>query len=211
VDEKLASFIDHSRQKGLDHTTIVMLLRSRGWKETQIAEALAAHELAMPIPERSGIGSARDAFFHLLAFTALYASAISLILLFFTYIEFWFPDPTTRTSTYALDAALSGIRAQLATLLVAYPLFLLVWCYLLREVHLAPEKAKSGVRRWLSFLSLFVGAVTIMTDVISVVYYLVEGDLTVRFLLKVLTLFVITGAIFVYLALVLRSESEAAT
>ena len=150
----------------------------------------------------------RDAFFHLLAFTALYASAISLILLFFAYIEFWFPDPAIRKPTYEVQAALSDIRSQLATLIVSYPLFLLTWSYFC-EVRQTPEKGKSGVRRWLSFLSLFVGAVTIMTDVICVVYFLVEGDLTIRFLLKVLTLLVITGSIFLYLSLVLRSESEA--
>jgi hypothetical protein len=210
MEERLTRFIDHSRQKGLDLAAIFMLLRTSGWKEKQIAEALAARELAMPIPERAGIGSARDAFLHLLAFTALYASAISLILLLFTYIEFWFPDPAMRTSTHQVEAALSAIRAQLATLIVAYPLFLLTWSYLLREVRRTPEQAKSGVRRWLSFLSLFVGAVTIMTDVICVVYFLVEGDLTIRFLLKVLTLLVITGSITLYLSLVLRSESEAA-
>ena len=149
-------------------------------------------------------------FLHLVAFTALYSVAISLVLLFFTYIEFWFPDPAMRKSTSAVDAALSGIRIELATLMVSYPLFLLAWSYLLREVQQNPEKAKSGVRRWLSFLSLFVGAVTIMSDVICAVYYFVEGDLTVRFLLKVLTLLVTTGSIFLYLSLVLRSESEAA-
>jgi hypothetical protein len=155
-----------------------------------------------------GVGSARDAFFHLLAFTALYAWAISLISLFFTYIDFAFPDPATRTSTYAVEAALSGIRWSLATLIVSYPLFLLIWSFLLREVRISPEKGMSGVRRWLSFLSLFVGAVTILTDGITVVYYLVEGHLTVRFLLKVLALLVITGGLFLYLALVLRSEGE---
>ncbi|MGO9465838.1 MAG: DUF5671 domain-containing protein [Isosphaeraceae bacterium] len=129
--------------------------------------------------------------------------------MFFTYIEFAFPDPATRTRTYALEAALSSIRASLATLIVSYPLFLLVWSFLLREVRMSPEKATSGVRRWLSFLSLFVGAVTILTDVIVVVYYLVEGDLTVRFLLKVVVLLVIAGALSTYLAMVLRSEAEA--
>ena len=96
-----------------------------------------------------------------------------------------------------------------SSLMVAYPLFLLVWWYLLREVRMAPEKAQSGVRRWLAFLSLFVGAVTIMANVITVVFYLVEGDLTVRFLLKVGVLAAVTGTLFVYLALTLRSESEA--
>ncbi len=102
-----------------------------------------------------------------------------------------------------------GIRAWLATLIVSFPLFLLVWWYLLREVRIAPEKASGGVRRWLSFLSLFVGAVTIMADVITVVFYLVEGDLTVRFLLKVTVLLLVTGTLFMYLALTLRSGAEA--
>ena len=109
---------------------------------------------------------------------------------------------------HALEAALSGIRGSLATLIVSYPLFFLIWSFLLREVRTAPEKGTSGVRRWLSYLSLFVGAVTILTDVITAVYYFVEGDLTVRFLLKVLVLFVITAALFIYLMLVLRSEAE---
>lgn len=210
MDERLTRFVDQAREKGLDHAAIFLLLRSSGWKERQIAQALAARDLALPIPERVGMGSARDAVLHLVAFTALYASAISLVLLFFTYIKFWFPDVAMRTSAYEVEFALSGIRAELATLIVSYPLFLLTWAYLLGEIRRVPERAKSGVRRWLSFLSLFVGAVTIMTDVICVVYYLVEGDLTVRFLLKVLALLVITGSIFLYLSLVLRSESEAA-
>jgi len=207
--EKLTQFIDQARQKGMDHATIFLMLRSAGWKEKEVADALAERELAMSIPERAGIGSARDAFFHLLAFTALYAWVISLIFLLFTYIEFAFPDPVKRPAAYQIEAALSGIRVALATLIVSYPLFLAVWWFLLREVRNSPEKAQSGVRRWLTSLSLFVGAVTILADVITVVFYLVEGDLTVRFLLKVGVLAVVTGAVFVYLALTLRSEAEA--
>jgi Domain of unknown function (DUF5671) len=209
MHENLSRFIEHARQKGMDHPTVFHLLRAGGWKDKEIAEAIAAQELSIPIPERGGAGSAGDAFLHLLAFTALYAWAISLISLFFTYIEFAFPDPATRTPTYAVETSLSGIRWSLATLIVSYPLFLIIWSFLLREVRISPEKGLSGVRRWLSFLSLFVGAVTILTDVITAVYYFVEGDLTVRFLLKVLVLLVITGAVFVYLLLVLRSETEA--
>lgn len=71
MPDDLTRFIDHARQKGMDHATIIELLRSSGWKDKEIAAAVAKHELDVPIPERSGIGSARDAFFHLLAFTAL--------------------------------------------------------------------------------------------------------------------------------------------
>lgn len=209
--DNLARFIEHARQKGMDHQAIFLILQSSGWKDQEIAAALAARELSLPIPERPGIGSARDVFFHLLAFTALYAAVISLIYLTFTYIEFAFPDPVRRTSDYAIDSALSEIRVCLATLIVAYPVFLFVWWLLLREIRTSPDKAKSWVRRWLTILSIFVGAVTIGADVIVVVFYLVEGDLTVRFLLKVLALFVVTGALLIYLALTLRSEAEAAS
>jgi hypothetical protein len=195
----------------MDPATIFLLLRSAGWKDKEIAEALASRELAIAIPERAGVGSARDAFLHLLAFTALYAWAIGLIFLLFTYIGFAFPDPAERFSSYAVDAALSGMRASLATVIVSYPLFLGVWWYLLREIRIVPELAKSGLRRWLASLTLFVGAVTVMGDVITAVYYLVNGDLTVRFLLKVVALLLVAGTISVYLALTLRSEATART
>jgi hypothetical protein len=209
MHDNLLPFIEHARRKGMDPGAIFLLLRSAGWKDQEIAAAIADRELAMPIPERAGVGSARDAFFHLLAFTALYAWAISLIYLLFTYVEFAFPDPATRASTYAIEAALASVRVALATLIVAYPLFVWTWWILLREIRKFPEKAKSGLRRWLTSLSLFIAAVTILGNTITVVYYLVEGDLTVRFLLKVGVLFLTTGAIFIYLALTLRSEAEA--
>ncbi len=209
MQDSISKFIDHARQKGMDHATIFLLLRSSGWKEKEVAQAIAERELGAPIPERAGIGSARDAFLHLVAFTALYASAVSLIFLLFTYIEFAFPDAAMPKPTYAVEWALSGLRASMATLIVSYPVFLLTWWYLLREIRIAPEMAKSGVRRWLTSMTLFVGAATIMADVITVVFYLVEGDLTVRFLLKVFALLVITGALFIYLAITLRAEGQA--
>jgi hypothetical protein len=208
MQQRLAQFIEHARQRGMDHATIFLLLQSTGWKEQEIASAIAAGELEMPIPERAGVGSARDAFFHLLAFTALYSWASSLVFLLFTYISFAFPDPASPPSTYAIEAALAGTRVALATLIVAYPLFGLTWWFLLREIRRYPDKAKSGVRRWLTSLSLFVATVVLLGNTITVVYYLVEGDLTVRFLLKVAVLFLVAGAILAYLAQTLRSEAE---
>jgi len=208
MNEKLSQFVDHSRDKGLDHATIRQVLLSAGWREKDIAEVFCARDLELPIPEPTGVGTARDAFFHLLTFTTLYTWATSLILLFITYIDFAFPDPASRTSYYALEAALSSIRASLAALIVSFPIFLILWHYLLREVRRHPEKAKGAIRRWLGYLSLFVGAVTLSADAITFIYYLFEGQLTVRFLLKVTVLFLIAGSLVYYLAFTLRSETE---
>jgi len=211
MDASLAKFVDHARQKGMDFATISQVLLSAGWKEQDIAEALCARELDMPVPERAGIGSARDAFLHLTVFAALYTCAGSLVALFFTYVSFLFPDPAWREDSYFRESALSGIRGSLASLIVAYPVFLLVWRFLLRDLRNHPEKAKVAIRRWLAYLSLFVGAVVVAGDVGTLIYFLLEGQLTVRFLLKVVILFVIAGGLFLYLMLTLRCESEGTT
>jgi hypothetical protein len=84
----------------------------------------------------------------------------------------------------------------------------MLWHFLLREVRRHPEKAKGAIRRWLGYLSLFVGAVTLSANVTTLIYYLLEGQLTVRFLLKVTALFLIAGSLVLYLAFTLRSETE---
>lgn len=208
MDKKLIRFVDHARDKGMDHATVRHVLLSAGWKEKDIADVVCARDLELPIPEPMGVGSARDAFFHLLTFTALYTSAISLILLFFTYIDFAFPDPAKRTSYLELEAALSDIRASLAALIVSFPFFLIVWHFLLREVRRHPEKAAGAIRRWLGYLTLFVGAVTLSADGITLIYYLFEGQLTVRFLLKATVLFLTAGGLVLYLTYTLHSETE---
>ena len=146
MDEKLIRFVDHARDKGMDHATIRHLLMSTGWKEKNIAEVFCMRDLELPIPEPTGVGTARDAFFHLLTFTALYTWATSLILLYISYIDFALPDPAWRTSYDAMEAALSNIRASLAALLVSFPIFLILWHFLLREVRRHPEKAKGESR-----------------------------------------------------------------
>ena len=225
MDEKLIQFVDHARDKGMDHATIRQLLLSAGWKGKDIAEVVSARDLELPIPKPPVISTvrprgrsesvwprrARDAFLHLLAFGALYTWATSLILLFFIYIDFAFPDPAWRLSFARLAETMSLIRAELAIVIVAFPVFLVLWHSLLREVHKDSEKAKGAIRRWLGYLSIFVGALALSGDVITLIYFLLEGQLTVRLALKAAVLFLIAGSLVLYLAVTLRSESNTET
>ena len=224
MDEKLVQFVDHARDKGLDYATIRQLLVSSGWKDREIAEVFSARDLEVPIPKPTRVGRsasvrtrpgsvwprrARDGLLHVLTFGALYTWVTSVIVLFFTYINFAFPDPAWRTSYAQLMAAMSLIRAQMATVIVAFPLFMILWHFLLREVHRDSERAGGGIRRWLIYLSIFVGALTLSGDVITLIYFLLEGQLTARLLLKAATLFLIAGGLVLYLTLTLRSETRA--
>jgi hypothetical protein len=226
MDEKLIRFVDHARDKGMDHATIRRLLLSAGWGDKDIAEVFCTRDLELPIPEPAAVGSApaggvrrtgsvwprraRDAFLHLLTFGALFTWATSLIVLVFLYLDFAFPDPAWRVSQAMVDEFMSIIRAQLAIVIVAFPVYLVLWHYLLREVRRNPEMTKGAIRRWLGYLAIFVGALTLSGDVMTLIYFLLEGELTLRVLLKAIVLFVIAGSLVVYLALTLRSETEAA-
>lgn len=225
MDERLIRFVDHATDKGMDHATIRQLLLSAGWKDKDVAEVICTRALELPIPEPARVVSprgrsvrrprvprkARDAFLHLLTFGSLYMWSTSVIMLLLTYLDFAFPDPAWRLSYFQLQETLSIIRVQLAIVIVSFPIFLIMWNYLLREVRQNPDTGKSVLRRWLGNLSLFVGAVTLSGDAMTLIYFLLEGQLTVRFVLKAAVLFLIAGGLVVYLAFTLRSEARVQT
>ena len=188
----------------MDHATIRMLLLSSGWKERDVAQALSAEGLDMPVPVPPDAGGARDAFFHLISFAALYTLVISSIALFFQYIERLFPDPATDYS-YSINN-FSGIRWGMAAVLVSFPLLLWMSKIIQGEMRKHPEKSWSGVRRWLTYITLFVAACAMMGDVITLIFSLLEGELSLRFLLKVLTVFVSAGLTFTYYFLALKTS-----
>ncbi len=202
----LSAFIEHAREKGMDHATIRMLLLSAGWKEKDVIEALAKTSLEMPIPPPPDRGGAREAFFHLLTFAAFYASVIAVVLLLFRYVNRLFPDPAMlgRSGTWQLSA----IRWSLAFVIVSFPLFLWLSGVLLREMRVHPERSWSGTRRWLTYVTLFFASIALGGDVITLVFRLLEGELTARFVLKVLVVLVIAGMVFVYYFLSLRMPVE---
>jgi len=204
----LEEFITHARKKGMDHATIRMLLLSSGWKERDVAQALSAEGLDMPVPVPPDAGGARDAFFHLISFAALYTLVISSIALFFQYIERLFPDPATDYS-YSINN-FSGIRWGMAAVLVSFPLLLWMSKIIQGEMRKHPEKSWSGVRRWLTYITLFVAACAMMGDVITLIFSLLEGELSLRFLLKVLTVFVSAGLTFTYYFLALKTSPASA-
>jgi hypothetical protein len=202
VSTELASFIEHARRKGMDHSTIRMLLLSAGWKEKDVIEALAKTSLEIPIPAPPDRGGAREAFFHLLTFAAFYASVIAVVLLLFRYVNRLFPDPAMMARGGAWE--LSAIRWSLAFVIVAFPLFLWLSRSLLREMRAHPERSWSGTRRWLTYLTLFLASIALGGDVVTLVFRLLEGEMTTRFVLKVLVVLVVAGLALVYYLLSLR-------
>lgn len=202
----LRSFIAHARTKNMDHQTIRMLLLSAGWKDRDILEAMSEEGLGMTVPEPPDRGGAREAFFHLLAFVSLYASVVSVLVLLFQYLNRLFPD-VAFDSPYAGDWDRSMIRWFLAMLIVSFPFFAWISRRIVRDIALSPERAWSPIRRWLTYLTLFVTACVLIGDGVTLLYYLLQGEITVRFILKVLVVLLVAGLTFSYYFLSLKAPA----
>jgi len=113
----------------------------------------------------------------------------------FDFINYWFPDAVSRSYVYDLRTAVTW---QMAAVAVAFPIYLLVMRVILREAAERPEQLESGVRKWLTYLSLLGTAGAMICDLICFLDYFLTGELTVRFVLKAATVMVISGAVFVY-------------
>lgn len=156
--------------------------------------AFADVDFPVPVPRPRPSLTARNSFLYLTLFTALYISAYNLGSLLFQLINTAFPDPAAPTNQAVADA----MRWSIASLIVAVPVFLYLSRLTSREARLDPAERVSWNRRWLTYLTLFVAAAVVIGDVITLIYSGLGGELTVRFVLKGLTVGAIAGGIFGY-------------
>jgi hypothetical protein len=209
VDADLKTFVRDALAGGAARPDIAAVLAKAGWPEADIQKAMAAYAdipFAVPVPRAQPYLSAREAFLYLVLFTTLYYSAWHTGSLIFDLINVAFPDPAFdryRGTDFS-------IRWSLASLIVAFPVFLYLSRVTSREVARDPSKRGSKVRRWLTYLTLFASATAIICDLVTLVYNALGGDLTIRFLLKVLTVAVIAGLIFGHYLRDLRKDEHEA-
>jgi hypothetical protein len=202
-DASLGHFIAHARSKGMDFATIRSLLLSAGWKEKDVVRAMSDETLDLAVPVPPDVGGARDAFMHLFAFVAFYTTVVSLVLLLFSLIDFAFPDPAR--SRYANEWYMASLlRWLIAQVFIAFPIFVLLWRKLLGEIRERPEKGSSPIRRWLSYLTMFFAASSLMCTGMTLLYYFLDGELQLRFVAKVAVLTLIATLSLVYFLRLLR-------
>ena len=92
-------------------------------------------------------------------FATLYTSAFALGQIFFTAIDRAFPDVTNPQSTSQFR---DSLRWALANLIVAFPIFAGLAVSTQRAIARDPARRASRVRKWLTYLTLFLGAAAII-------------------------------------------------
>lgn len=210
-NSKIDEFIERAKASGASEQSLVGILTARGWPEKEVYEALAAHYerlTGIEIPRRGGAGTAaKDAFFYLLAFSTLATWTIGLGSLAFTLIDEWLAD-TLFSANYGQAYDTYSIAAAMASILVAFPIYLLVSRAIIHDGRNHPDKLNSPVRKWLTYMALVIAAGVFIGDLIAALTYLLRGEITSRFLAKALVVLVISGGVFFYYFSGLRKVDE---
>lgn len=199
TSDELLGFLRAAKEEGISDEFVVALLRQNGWPERRIFRAYSifyADRLGTPLPKRyQAAENARDAFYYLLNFITLGFWTVALGQIFYRLIAYWISD--SAASPY-YGSLRDDIAWQVATVIVAFPVFLYVHAIIQRELRSRTDLYDSAVRRWLTYLALVIAAIIVLTDAAWVIEALIRGELTLRFILDALVLLVLGGGVFVY-------------
>lgn len=151
--------------------------------------------------------AAKDVFSYLLMIAMLYVGVISFVGLLWQYVEVKFPDALN----FYYSAASGAIRGYISALLIVWPVMIFMTWLIGKDLAKDPSKKDSRIRKWLLYLTLFLAAITIIIDLITLINSFLSGEITTRFVLKVLVVLVVAVAVFAYYLWELRRDPSKKT
>lgn len=135
---------------------------------------------------------ALDFFLHLGVVVVLYITVGFLLNLLFTVINTAYPLIDSYYYT-------PSISFPVAALIVLFPVFILLSWLTYRSYDADSNKKQLSVRKWLTYLTLFVTGAIIAGDLITVIYYFLDGrDFSTSFVLKALSILIVAVIVFGY-------------
>lgn len=157
------------------------------------------------MPPQTQKTTAKDFFLYLSALITLYISFGALLTLLFNYINYLFPDILSDRYYYA-DPYSAAVRLSISLLLIIFPIFIGLAYFINKDLRAKAEKRDLWVRRSASYLTVFLAAAIVAGDLITLLNTFLNGEITTRFILKVLAVLVVAGLTLWYYILDIRGR-----
>lgn len=148
-------------------------------------------------------------FLSLGVLVSLVTSVVSFLNLIFATLDKRFPDVLNATYQYGYSSYdYESMRIALATLIIFFPVFLLVSFYWKKYINGAMGQIDEILKKWLIYIVLFLSAVVTVVDLVTLVRYFVGGEITNRFILKVVATLVVALFVGIYYILQLKNKNK---
>lgn len=157
-------------------------------------------------PEKA---SPKHVFLHLFVIVMLYYSAVNFLILMFQYVNYKLPDRLSEAAYYQLSYSFDLIRFALASMIIVFPIFLIASRFLNKIYSVNRAVREMKTRKWLTYFTLFAAALIMVGDLVSVILTFLQGEMTLRFILKAIAVLFTVGIIFFYYLRGLKEETNA--
>ncbi len=139
--------------------------------------------------------SAKFSFYYLLSLVALLFTSISVGIVIFQTINKYVTDVLNQYSgTFSQDA----LKFAISALIIAAPIFFVTTRLIYKSLVNGNLDKDSAVRRWLTYFVLLVSAVVMIVWLITTINSYLNGELTLKAILKTITVLAIAASIFSY-------------
>lgn len=148
-------------------------------------------------------------FLSLGTLVSLIASVTAFLNLVFQTLNNKFPDVLNSVYQYGYNTYnFEGARSAMATLIIMFPAFLIVSYFWRRAGKAGLGRIDEVIRKWMIYLVLFLSSIVIVVDLVTLVRYFVSGEITERFIYKVIITLVIALFTLGYYILELRGQKK---
>lgn len=138
---------------------------------------------------------AKNFILQLASLITLFVSIPAFITLVFGVINLVFPD--AAESYWRIDNAREGIRISIAILVIFFPAYLLT-TRIVNKSRRTEGTIYHTLTKWLIYIALLVAGIIMLIDLAVVVMTFLNGEITIRFILKALAVLAVIGSAFYY-------------
>lgn len=142
--------------------------------------------------------SAFFTFLYVLSLIALAFTAISSGMILFQIINKYIPEAVEIGNSYRACFDFGALKFAIAAIIVASPIYYIATSRINKHISQGELKKDSQIRKWLTYLIILISFIVIVGNLIAIIYNLLDGELTARFILKLLSMTAISGSILFY-------------
>lgn len=213
VTYQLLQFVKSAKEKGTADDVIKNNLVSVGWVEEDVTKALSAVALGdVPLPPSIAAqenilrgqqpkGNMWDAFQHILMFISLYLTVVSFALILHYFVDKWFPGVASygySSYSYMDDYQRTLVLGYLSAFIVNFPIFSFLFLKITKHTQEHPENRMLNSRKALTYFTLVATFLTLIFNIASLVWQLLNGNISLNFALHFAIWVGLAGLIFSY-------------
>lgn len=118
---------------------------------------------------------------------SLITTVASFLNLLFATLDKKFPDVLNASYQYGYNTYdFESIRSALSTLIIFFPVFLVLSYFWKKVYNSGVSSIDEIIRKWMLYIILFLSSLVIIIDLVTLVRYFIAGEITNRFIFKVL-------------------------